>query len=72
MWLTFFGEFRGHGHPHESPAAITIPLQILAVMSIGAGWLAGFGLAYALERVIRADLAALARVVGRPGAGGGT
>ena len=19
VWLTFFGEFRGHGHPHESP-----------------------------------------------------
>src|SRR6185437_5946278 len=42
VWLTFFGEFRGHGHPHESPPAITIPLQILAVFSVAAGWLGGF------------------------------
>src|SRR4051812_3044926 len=48
VWLTFFGEHRGHdaAHLHESPPAITIPLRILAVMSIGAGWLAGFGLHY--------------------------
>jgi len=45
VWLTFFGEFRGHAeHLHESPPAITIPLRILAVMSIWVGWLAGFGL----------------------------
>jgi NADH-quinone oxidoreductase subunit L len=44
IWLTFFGEFRGHGHPHESPPAITIPLQILAVFSVAAGWLGGFGI----------------------------
>src|SRR3954453_16696006 len=44
VWLTFFGEFRGHGHPHESPPAITVPLQILAVLSIGAGWLSAFGI----------------------------
>jgi NADH-quinone oxidoreductase subunit L len=44
IWLTFFGEFRGHGHPHESPKAITIPLWILAVLSITAGWLGGFGI----------------------------
>src|SRR4051812_41347652 len=44
VWLTFFGEYRGHGHPHESGPAITIPLQILAVFSICAGWLAAFGI----------------------------
>jgi NADH-quinone oxidoreductase subunit L len=44
IWLTFFGEFRGHGHPHESPKAITIPLWILAIFSITAGWLGGFGI----------------------------
>ncbi len=32
----------GHGHaPHESPAVITIPLILLAIPSIAAGWLIG-------------------------------
>ncbi|HUR18831.1 MAG TPA: NADH-quinone oxidoreductase subunit L, partial [Acidimicrobiales bacterium] len=39
VYLTFFGEFRGHGHPHESPPAITIPLVVLAVLSATAGLL---------------------------------
>jgi NADH-quinone oxidoreductase subunit L len=46
VWLTFFGEFRGHGHPHESPPQITGPLVILSFMAIVAGWLNGFGLHY--------------------------
>ena len=37
VYLTFFGEYRGHGHPEESPKAITVPLIILAVFSIFAG-----------------------------------
>ncbi len=37
VWLTFFGEYRGHAHPHESPRAITIPLIVLAVFSVLAG-----------------------------------
>jgi NADH-quinone oxidoreductase subunit L len=37
VYLTFFGEYRGHGHPHESPPAITVPLIVLAVFSVGAG-----------------------------------
>jgi len=37
VYLTFFGEYRGHGHPHESPRAITVPLIVLAVMSVLAG-----------------------------------
>jgi NADH-quinone oxidoreductase subunit L len=40
IYLTFFGEYRGHGHPHESPPAITGPLVILSFFSITAGWLA--------------------------------
>ncbi|MHB8671728.1 MAG: NADH-quinone oxidoreductase subunit L [Acidimicrobiales bacterium] len=44
VWLTFYGEYRGHGHPHESPPAITVPLVVLAVLSVGAGWLGGFGI----------------------------
>jgi NADH-quinone oxidoreductase subunit L len=30
IWYTFFGEYRGEGHPHESPKVITIPLMLLA------------------------------------------
>jgi NADH-quinone oxidoreductase subunit L len=37
VYLTFFGEYRGHAHPHESPRAITVPLIILAVLSVIAG-----------------------------------
>ena len=39
VYLTFFGEYRGHGHPHESPPAITVPLIILAVFAVLAGFL---------------------------------
>jgi NADH-quinone oxidoreductase subunit L len=37
VYLTFFGEYRGHAHPHESERSITIPLVILAGLSIVAG-----------------------------------
>jgi NADH-quinone oxidoreductase subunit L len=37
IYLTFFGEFRGHGHPHESGPLITVPLWILAVLGVSAG-----------------------------------
>ncbi len=37
IYLTFYGEFRGHGHPHESGKRITIPLIILSVFAAGAG-----------------------------------
>ncbi|MFM8304331.1 MAG: NADH-quinone oxidoreductase subunit L [Actinomycetota bacterium] len=37
--LTFFGKYRGHHHPHESSPAITVPLVILAVLSVLAGFL---------------------------------
>ena len=35
--LTFFGEFRGHGEPHESPPIMTRPLWALAVPAVLAG-----------------------------------
>ncbi len=44
VWLTFFGEYRGHGHPHESPRQITGVLLTLTFMAVVAGWLNGFGL----------------------------
>ena len=37
LYLTFFGEFRGHGDPHESGPRILVPLYILAVFAVGAG-----------------------------------
>jgi len=49
LWfMTFFGEFRGaesgagehgHGHIHESPKVMLIPLAILAVLSVIGGWI---------------------------------
>jgi NADH-quinone oxidoreductase subunit L len=38
VYLTFFGEFRGHGTPHESGPRITVPLWILAVLGVTAGF----------------------------------
>ncbi|MGQ0805471.1 MAG: NADH-quinone oxidoreductase subunit L [Actinomycetota bacterium] len=38
VYLTFFGEYRGHGEPHESPRAITVPLIVLAGFSVVAGF----------------------------------
>lgn len=42
FFLTFFGEFRGSEHQkshlHESPLTITIPLMVLAVLSIIGGF----------------------------------
>ena len=39
VYLTFFGEFRGHGQPHESGPRITVPLWILAGLAVVAGFL---------------------------------
>jgi NADH-quinone oxidoreductase subunit L len=39
MFLTFFGEYRGHEHPHESPPVMILPLAVLAVLSLVGGYL---------------------------------
>ena len=53
FFLTFFGEYKGktapghghddhghgHGGPHESPAVMWIPLAILALLSLGGGFI---------------------------------
>jgi NADH-quinone oxidoreductase subunit L len=39
MFMTFFGEYRGHGHPHESPFSMWGPLAALAVLSVIGGYL---------------------------------
>ena len=50
--LTFFGDFRGgekmESHLHESPATMTVPLIILAVGSILAGYV---GLPFGLSKI---------------------
>ncbi|MBI4837774.1 MAG: NADH-quinone oxidoreductase subunit L, partial [Nitrospirae bacterium] len=42
IYLTFHGKFRGtheqERHLHESPPVITIPLMLLAIGAVGAGW----------------------------------
>ena len=43
VWLTFFGEKRydeHHVHVHESPGSMTVPLMILAILSLIGGWFA--------------------------------
>src|SRR6266511_2130156 len=37
--LTFFGEYRGQAHPHESPIGMTGPMTVLAALSVVAGFL---------------------------------
>jgi len=44
MFLAFFGEYRGdvhgkHAHPHESPPVMLIPLAVLALLSLGGGFI---------------------------------
>src|SRR6185295_8472721 len=38
MFLCFFGSYRGHHHPHESPLVMWGPLAVLAGLSVGGGW----------------------------------
>ena len=39
LFVTFFGTYRGQGHPHESPALMTIPLVVLAIFSAIGGFM---------------------------------
>jgi len=38
VFLAFFGTYRGHHHPHESPTVMTLPLVALALLSLGGGY----------------------------------
>jgi NADH-quinone oxidoreductase subunit L len=40
MFMTFFGQYRGHEHPHESPPLMLAPLMILALLSLVGGYIA--------------------------------
>ncbi len=37
--MTFLDDYRGHGHPHESPKVMTVPLMILTVLAFFATFL---------------------------------
>jgi NADH-quinone oxidoreductase subunit L len=37
FFLAFLGDYRGHEHPHESPALMTLPLIVLALLAAGGG-----------------------------------
>jgi NADH-quinone oxidoreductase subunit L len=39
FFLAFFGRYRGHHHPHESPLVMTAPLMVLALLSLVGGFL---------------------------------
>jgi NADH-quinone oxidoreductase subunit L len=39
MFLTFFGDYRGHEHPHESPPVMWVPLAVLGALSLAGGLL---------------------------------
>jgi NADH-quinone oxidoreductase subunit L len=49
VFLTFFGQYRGEAHPHESPRVMTVPLMILAGLSVVVGFLGApqFGAVFA-------------------------
>ncbi len=38
FFLAFFGNYRGQGHPHESPLVMTAPLGVLALLSLVGGY----------------------------------
>ncbi len=50
--LTFFGSYRGHAHPHESPWKMTVPLIVLAVLAA----IGGIGLEHSLPHYLEAVL----------------
>ncbi|MBU3677243.1 MAG: NADH-quinone oxidoreductase subunit L, partial [Chitinophagaceae bacterium] len=59
LFVTFWGEYRGQGHPHESPSLMTIPLVVLAIFSVIGGFIGipevlggGHWLSHFLGRVI--------------------
>jgi len=37
MAQVFFGSYRGHAHPHESPKVMTVPLMLLAFFAVALG-----------------------------------
>jgi NADH-quinone oxidoreductase subunit L len=63
----FFGQYRGHGHAHESPRVMTMPLAILAFFAVALGaigtpawpWFRAFLEGHAAESLAEPGLFAL-------------
>jgi len=66
VYLTFFGEYRGHGHPHESPLPITVPLMVLAGLSLAAGFFNAPFFGYPFADLTLNETVELAGVVEHP------
>src|ERR1700723_3983944 len=47
FWMTFWGDYKGHGHPHESPPSMLAPLIVLAFLSLVGGF--AFNVPHILE-----------------------
>lgn len=58
LFLTFFGDYRGHEHPHESPWTVCLPLIVLAVPSALFGYIRGEDLMHFLSEWTRSDMRA--------------
>lgn len=56
LMMTFFGSYRGHEHPHESPWVVCVPILILGVLSVVFGFLFGDKFIYFLDEWTRSDL----------------
>jgi NADH-quinone oxidoreductase subunit L len=75
--LTFLGSYRGHGHPHESPAVMSGPLVALAGASVLVGFLgapqlgAVFGDWVYFEHPHEADFVLWMALLGTAAAAGG-
>src|SRR3954453_6471184 len=62
-YLIFWGEFRGEGHPHESPPSMLWPLRILTVGAISAGWLSMGSLVHLFPSWVAFEVPGLGEVV---------
>ncbi len=60
--LAFLGESRSDGHPHESPAVMTVPLAALAVGAAGGGVLGLSAVSGVLPRFLAPALGEVAEV----------
>ncbi len=76
MFLTFFGKPRGdqhtHDHAHESPRVMTVPLGVLAIGAIFAGWSGTVRSSAATKRSRSSSTWAMARFTPAPRRGTGT
>jgi NADH-quinone oxidoreductase subunit L len=52
--MTFLGSYRGDGHPHEAPLVMTLPVLVLAGLSVCGGWLLQHALFDLLSPLLKA------------------